>query len=93
MVVLHYLKAIDKLGGAQDGKAVVAAMKEIETDDPIFGKGHIRRDGRKIHPMYLMEVKSPAESKSKWDLLKIVAKVPGDEAFRPERDGNCKLLN
>jgi branched-chain amino acid transport system substrate-binding protein len=60
--VLHYLKAVDKVGGAQDGKAVVAAMKEIKTDDALFGKGYIRRDGRKIHPMYLVEVKSPAES-------------------------------
>jgi branched-chain amino acid transport system substrate-binding protein len=91
--VLHYLKAVDKVGGAQDGKAVVAMMNEIRTDDPLFGKGYIRRDGRKIHPMFLMEVKAPAESQSKWDLLKVIATVPGEEAFRPEGEGNCKLVN
>lgn len=91
--VLHYLKAVDKAGAAQDGKAVVVAMKDIKTSDPLFGEGYIRRDGRKIHPMYLMEVKAPAESKGGWDLLKVIATVPGEEAFRPERDGNCKLVN
>ena len=85
--VLHYLKAVDKVGGATDGKAVVAAMKAIPTDDPLFGKGYIRADGRKIHPMYLLEVKKPDESKSKWDLLKVVATIPGEDAFRPEKDG------
>jgi branched-chain amino acid transport system substrate-binding protein len=91
--ILHYLKAVDKVGGAQDGKAVVAAMKEIGTNDPLFGEGYIRRDGRKIHSMYLMEVKAPAESKGGWDLLKVVAAIPGEQAFRPEREGNCKLVN
>ena len=60
--VLHYLKAVDKVGGAVDGKAVVAAMKAMPTDDPLFGKGTIRADGRKLHPMYLLEVKKPDES-------------------------------
>jgi branched-chain amino acid transport system substrate-binding protein len=90
--VLHYLKAVDKVGGAGDGKAVVAAMKAIPTEDPLFGKGHIRADGRKIHPFYLLEVKSPEESKSKWDLLKVVATIPGEQAFRPESEGNCPLV-
>jgi branched-chain amino acid transport system substrate-binding protein len=89
--VIHYLKAVDKLGGATDGKAVVSTMKAIPTDDPLFGKGYIRADGRKIHPMYLLEVKKPDESQSKWDLLKVVATVPGEEAFRPEKDGGCPL--
>jgi branched-chain amino acid transport system substrate-binding protein len=89
--VLQYLKAVDKVGGATDGKAVVAAMKAIPTDDPLFGKGYIRADGRKIHPMYLLEVKKPDESKSKWDLLKVVATIPGEDAFRPEKDGGCPL--
>jgi branched-chain amino acid transport system substrate-binding protein len=89
--VIHYLKAVDKVGGAADGKAVVAAMKAIPTDDPLFGKGTIRTDGRKIHPLYLLEVKKPDESQSKWDLLKVVATVPGEEAFRPEKDGGCPL--
>jgi branched-chain amino acid transport system substrate-binding protein len=91
--VLHYLKAVDKLGSAADGKAVVTAMKDIPTDDPLFGKGTIRADGRKIHPMYLLQVKTPAESKSKWDVLKLVATVPGEEAFRPLNEGNCPLVH
>jgi branched-chain amino acid transport system substrate-binding protein len=90
--VLHYLKAVDKIGSAVDGRAVVAAMKILPTDDPLFGKGYIRSDGRKIHPMYLMGVKQPAESKGTWDLLKVVAMLPGEEAFRPEGEGNCKLV-
>jgi branched-chain amino acid transport system substrate-binding protein len=90
--VIHYLKAVDKVGGAADGKAVVTAMKAIPTDDPLFGTGYIRADGRKIHPLYLLEVKRPEESQSKWDLLKVVATVPGEDAFRPEKDGGCPLL-
>jgi branched-chain amino acid transport system substrate-binding protein len=90
--VSHYLKAVDKVGGATDGKAVVAAMKAIPTDDPLFGKGYIRSDGRKIHPLYLLEVKSPDESKSKWDVLKVITTIPGEQAFRPEDEGNCPLL-
>jgi branched-chain amino acid transport system substrate-binding protein len=90
--VLHYLKAVDKVGSAADGKAVVDAMKALPTDDPLFGKGYIRSDGRKIHPLYLMEVKQPAESKSPWDLLKVVSTISGEDAFRPEHDGNCKLV-
>jgi len=89
--VLHYLKAVDKAGSAADGKAVVAAMKALPTDDPLFGKGHIRSDGRKIHPMYLMEVKQPDQSKSTWDILKVVSILDGEEAFRPESEGNCRL--
>ena len=85
-------KAVDKVGGATDGKAVVAAMKAMPTDDVLFGKGTIRADGRKIHPLYLLQVKSPDESKSKWDLLKVVATIPGDQAFRPENEGNCPLV-
>jgi branched-chain amino acid transport system substrate-binding protein len=89
--VIHYLKAVDKAGGASDGKAVVAAMKAIPTDDPLFGKGFIRTDGRKIHPLYLLEVKKPDESQSKWDLLKVVGTISGEDAFRPEKDGGCPL--
>lgn len=89
--VVHYLKAVDKVGSAVDGKAVVAAMKALPTDDPLFGKGYIRNDGRKIHPMYLMEVKKPEESDSKWDLLKVVSTIRGEDAFRPEGEGKCRL--
>jgi branched-chain amino acid transport system substrate-binding protein len=91
--VIHYLKAVDKLGSADDGRAVVAKMKELPSDDPLFGKGYIRADGRKIHPMYLLQVKTPAESTSKWDLLKVVATVPGEDAFRPLKDGHCPFVN
>jgi branched-chain amino acid transport system substrate-binding protein len=91
--VTHYLKAVDKVGSASDGKAVVAAMKAMPTDDPLFGKGYIRRDGRKIHPLYLLEVKKPDESTSKWDLLKVVSTIAGEEAFRPEKDGGCRLVD
>jgi branched-chain amino acid transport system substrate-binding protein len=90
--VLHYLKAVDALKNADDGKAVVAKMKEMPTDDPLFGKGLIRIDGRKIHPAYLFEVKSPAESKYPGDDYKLRATIPADEAFRPLKDGGCPLV-
>ena len=89
---LHYLKAVAALKSTADGKAVVAKMKEIPTDDPVFGKGVIRADGRKIHPAYLFEVKSPAESKYPGDDYKLRATIPADEAFRPMKDDNCPLL-
>src|SRR5262249_42172866 len=85
--VLHYLKAVDKVGGAKDGKAVVAAMKATPTDDPLFGKGTIRQDGRKLHPMYLLQVKAPAESKADWDYFKLVGTIEADKAFRPLAEG------
>ncbi len=89
--VTHYLKALDALGSDADGKAVVAKMKETPTDDPLFGKGTIRKDGRKLHPMYLFEVKKPAESKGPWDYYKLKATIPADKAFRPLAEGNCPL--
>ncbi|BAT59625.1 hypothetical protein GJW-30_1_02158 [Variibacter gotjawalensis] len=89
--VLHYLKAIDAGADPADGKAIVAKMKELPTDDSLFGKGTIRADGRKIHPMYLLEVKAPSESSGKWDYLKVVASVPGEQAFRSLADGKCPL--
>lgn len=90
--VLHYLKAVDKVGNPEDGKAIVAAMKAMPTDDPLFGKGRIREDGRKLHPMYLLQVKAPAESKEEWDYFKTLASVPADEAFRPMSEGKCTLV-
>jgi len=90
---LHYLKAAVAFdGNLGDGAAVVAKMKQIPTDDPLFGKGEIRVDGRAIHPVYLFQVKTPAESKSAWDLYKLVATTPGDEAFRPLNEGGCPLV-
>jgi len=91
--IMHYLKAVDRVGSPQDGKAVVDAMKAMPTDDPLFGKGTIREDGRKMHPMYLMQVKSPSESKGDWDYFKIVAKIDADKAFRPLADGGCPLVH
>jgi branched-chain amino acid transport system substrate-binding protein len=91
--VLHYLKAVEALKNAGDGKAVVAKMKETPTDDPLFGKGTIRADGRKIHDMYLFEVKKPAESKAPWDYYKQRAVIPAAEAFRPLKEGACPLVS
>jgi branched-chain amino acid transport system substrate-binding protein len=90
--VTHYLKAVAELKSDADGKAVVEKMKATPTDDPLFGKGTIRADGRKIHPTYLFEVKKPAESKAPWDYYKLRATTPAEEAFRPINDGNCPLV-
>src|SRR6202140_1361948 len=89
--VLHYLKAVEALKG-DDGTKVVAKMKEMPTDDPLFGKGTIRADGRKIHPAYLMEVKRPPESKGPGAYQKGRAPTPADQAFRPLADGGCPLV-
>ena len=89
--VLHYLKAVEALK-SDDGTKVIAKMKEMPTDDPLFGKGTIRVDGRKIHPAYLVEVKKPAESKAPWDYYKIRATIPADQAFRPLDQGECPLV-
>jgi len=89
--ILHYLKAVEALK-SDDGTKVVAKMKEMPTDDPLFGKGTIRVDGRKIHPVYLVEVKKPSESKGEWDYYKIRATIPADQAFRPLKDGGCSLV-
>jgi branched-chain amino acid transport system substrate-binding protein len=89
--VLHYLKAVEALK-SDDGTKVIAKMKEMPTDDPLFGKGTIRVDGRKIHPAYLVEVKKPAESKGPWDYYKVRTVIPADQAFRPLKDGECPLV-
>jgi branched-chain amino acid transport system substrate-binding protein len=91
--ITHYLKAVTALKSAADGKAVVAKMKEMPTDDPLFGKGTIRADGRTIHPAYLFEVKKPEESKYPGDFYNLRATIPADEAFRPLKDGNCPLVS
>jgi len=89
---LHYLKAIEATKSAADGKAVVEKMKATPTDDPLFGKGEIRKDGRKIHDMYLFEVKKPSESKGAWDYYKTRATIPAAQAFRPLAEGKCPLV-
>jgi len=88
---LHYLKAVEALKG-DDGTKVIAKMKDTPTDDPLFGKGTIRADGRKLHPMYLFEVKKPAESKAPWDYYKLRATIPAEQAFRPIDQGDCPLV-
>ena len=90
---LDYLQTVDKVGSPNDGRAVVAAMKATPDDDPLFGQVVIREDGRAIHPMYLLEVKTPAESKSEWDVFKIVATIQGNQAFRPLNEGCCPLVS
>ena len=91
--VLHYLKAVAALKSAKDGKAVVAQMKEMTTDDPLFGKGIVRQDGRKVHDAYLFEVKAPAESKYPGDIYHLKATIPAAEAFRSLKEGGCPLVN
>ncbi|HEY4923635.1 MAG TPA: ABC transporter substrate-binding protein [Roseiarcus sp.] len=90
---LHYLKTLEAMGGnPHDGAKVIAKMKELPTDDPLFGKGTIRADGRKIHPAYLFEVKKPSESKYPWDYYKLLATIPAEEAFRPLAQSECPLV-
>ncbi|MEP7063412.1 MAG: ABC transporter substrate-binding protein [Betaproteobacteria bacterium] len=90
--VLHYLKAVEALKSDADGVKIVDKMKEMPTDDPLFGKGSIRVDGRGLHPAYLVEVKKPSESKAPWDYYKVLATIPADQAFRPLKDGGCSLV-
>ena len=89
--VLHYLKAVEA-AKTDDGVKAVAKMKELPTDDPLFGKGTIRADGRKIHPAYLFEVKKPAESKGPYDYYKLRETIPAEQAFRPLSEGGCPLV-
>jgi len=90
--VIHYLKAIEALKDGSDGAKVVAKMKEMPTEDKLFGKGSIRIDGRHIHDMYLWEVKKPDESKYAWDYYKLRATIPAAEAWRPLDEGGCELV-
>jgi branched-chain amino acid transport system substrate-binding protein len=93
--VMHYLKAVLALGPAKakaSGRAVIAHMKAMPAEDPIFGKSTVRQDGRVIHPMYLFQVKSPAESKGPWDYYILRRIIPADQAFRPLGQGGCKMV-
>jgi branched-chain amino acid transport system substrate-binding protein len=92
---LHYLKTVTAMGPAAakaDGAATVAQMKKMPTDDDCFGPGRIREDGRKIHPVYLFEVKKPSESKQEWDVYKLIATTPAEEAFRPMAEDGCPFI-
>jgi branched-chain amino acid transport system substrate-binding protein len=93
--VFHYLKAVAVLGvdtAKSNGAAVLAKMKEIPTDDIVFGKGRLREDGRKIHDTYLFQVKTPEQSKQPWDYYRLVKTTPGEQAFRPLAQSACPLI-
>jgi branched-chain amino acid transport system substrate-binding protein len=92
-ITLHYLKTVQQMGAAEakkSGRATIAKMKSIPTDDDAFGAGRIRADGRGEFPAYLFEVKTPQESKGNWDLYKLVSKVPTEEVLHPLNDA-CKF--
>ncbi|TWT08642.1 ABC transporter substrate-binding protein [Reyranella sp. CPCC 100927] len=89
--LLHYLKAVADDGSA-GGRTVVTRMKELPTDDPLFGKGSIRIDGRKLQPMFYYQVKAPEQSKGPWDYLRILDTVPADKAIRPLSEGGCSFI-
>jgi branched-chain amino acid transport system substrate-binding protein len=88
--VTHYLKAV-KAAGSTDAEAVMAKMRELPVDDFAF-KGHIREDGQMMHDMYLVQVKTPAESKRDWDFYKVLRTIPADQAFTPPEESKCPLL-
>ena len=92
---LHYLKAATSLGvpaAKADGAATIRRMKEMPTDDPLFGPGRVRQDGRKIHPMHLFQVKTPAESRGPWDYFRLIRSLPAETSFRPMEQGGCALV-
>jgi branched-chain amino acid transport system substrate-binding protein len=89
---MHYLQAVQTTG-ALDSTAVMRAMREAPINDFFAHNGHIRADGLMVHNMYLFQVKSPAESKAPWDYYKLVATIPGDEAFQPLAESRCPLVN
>ena len=88
----HLIKTMAQVKSAADGVKLVDAMKAMATDDPLFGKGQIRADGRHIHPMYLFETKKPSESKSKWDVFRQVAVISPEDVWRPLEQGGCPFL-
>ena len=89
---LHLMKAMAETKSAADGVKLIDAMKAIPTDDPLFGKGSIRVDGRKLHPVYLMTAKTLAESKGDWDYFKLVATIKPEDAWRPLDKGGCPFV-
>jgi branched-chain amino acid transport system substrate-binding protein len=89
--MLHYLKAVEA-AKSKDTAVVMAKMKELPTDDPLFGKGSVRADGRKMHDLFLFEVKKPSESKGPWDYYKQIAVLPAEQAFRPLAESECPLV-
>jgi len=90
--VTHFLRAADALGSSTDGRAIVAKMKALPTEDSIFGRGLIRADGRRVSPVYVFNVKSPAESHGRYDVYRLEREVPIEEAYRSVEQGGCPLL-
>jgi branched-chain amino acid transport system substrate-binding protein len=90
-VVRSYLKAVEATN-SDDPKTVLAKMRETPVQDAFTPSGRLRLDGRMVHDVYLVQIKSPAESKGEWDFLKLVARIPGDQVFRPLSDGACPAL-
>ena len=88
----HLMKAMAEIRSADDGVKLIDTMKAIPTDDTLFGKGLIRADGRKLHPMYLYKDKAPAESKYDWDYFKLVSTIKPEDAFRPLDKGDCPFV-
>jgi branched-chain amino acid transport system substrate-binding protein len=88
----HYLRAIEA-AGTHEAKAVMAKMREMPINDFFAKNGKLREDGRMVHDMYLVEVKTPAESSGPWDYYKVKATIPGDQAFRPAGEDGCPLVN
>jgi len=88
---MHYLNAI-KDAKTKDSLKVMEQMRATPIDDPLFGKGEVRIDGRATHPMYLFRVKTPDASKGPWDIYELIATIPANEAFRPLADGGCPLV-
>ncbi|MFT3803981.1 MAG: ABC transporter substrate-binding protein [Burkholderiaceae bacterium] len=88
---MHYLKAV-AAAGTKDSKQVIAKMKELPTNDDVFGEGQVLENGRKIHDLYLFQIKSPSESKSPWDLYKRVAVTPAAQAFQSAKASGCEYV-
>ena len=88
---MHYLKAV-KAAGTDEAKAVMTEMRKMPINDFMTKNGRIREDGRVMRDMYLLQAKTPAESKGEWDLMKVVATIPADEAFRPQSESECPLV-
>ena len=89
--VMHYLKAV-QAAGTKEPLAVMQKMRDTPVNDMFAKNGHLRIDGRMVHDMYLVQVKTPAESKYPWDYYKVLRTIPGDQAFRPLKEGGCPLV-
>jgi branched-chain amino acid transport system substrate-binding protein len=89
--VLHYLRGV-QASGTDHAKAVASKMRQLPVDDFFAKGGELRADGRLVHDMYLVQVKSPEESREPWDYYKILSIIPGDKAFRPLAESECPLV-